>query len=129
MSTGPAVSVFREKSFYRETWCTRRRDRHVAKYSSDPRQSYPEVKLQGRVLVRVVGIFAPFAPMRVRYPGKTCTGVSSECHVEVLHVTIRISRTVVHRACRGLDVCSTDIQYTESIKIQKQKTNMYKKLY
>ena len=46
------------------------RDRHVAKYSSDPRQAYPEVKLQERDLVRVVAIVAPFAPMRVRYTGK-----------------------------------------------------------
>ena len=36
---------------------------HVTKNSSDPRQAYPEVKLQGRDLVRVVGIVAPFAPM------------------------------------------------------------------
>ena len=35
-----------------------------------PRQAYPEVKLQGRDLMRVVGIVAPFAPMGVRYPGK-----------------------------------------------------------
>ena len=34
-------------------------DRYVAKYSSDPRQAYPEVKLQGRDLVRVVGIVPP----------------------------------------------------------------------
>ena len=38
-------------------------NRHVAKRSSDPRQAYPEVNLQGRDLVRVVGIVAPFAPM------------------------------------------------------------------
>ena len=37
--------------------------RHVAKRSSDLRQAYPEVNLQGRDLVRVVGIVAPFAPM------------------------------------------------------------------
>ena len=61
MSTGPAVSVFRENSFYRETWCTRRGAGHIAKYSSDPRQAYHEVKLQGRDLVRVVGIVAPNA--------------------------------------------------------------------
>ena len=30
--------------------------RQVAKHSSDPRQAYPEVKLQRRDLVRVVGI-------------------------------------------------------------------------
>ena len=46
------------------------RDRHVAKYSSDPRQAYHEVKVQGRDLVRVVAIVAPFAPKRVRYTGK-----------------------------------------------------------
>ena len=44
--------------------------RHVAKYSSDPRQAYPEVKLQGRDLVRVVGIVAPFAPMGAGTRGK-----------------------------------------------------------
>ena len=35
--------------------------RHVDKSSSDPRQAYPEVKLQGRELVRVVGIVAPLS--------------------------------------------------------------------
>ena len=35
--------------------------RHVDKCSSDPRQAYPEVKLQGRDLVRLEGIVAPFA--------------------------------------------------------------------
>ena len=44
--------------------------RHVAKYSSDPRQAYPEVKLQGRDLVRVVDIVAPFAPMGAGTRGK-----------------------------------------------------------
>ena len=44
--------------------------RHVAKYSSDPRQAYHEVKLQGRDLVRVVGIVAPFAPMGAGTRGK-----------------------------------------------------------
>ena len=37
--------------------------RHVDKRSSDPRQAYPEVKLQGRELVRVVGFVAPFIPL------------------------------------------------------------------
>ena len=36
---------------------------HVAKYSSDPRQAYPEVKRQGRDLVRVVGIVVLFSPV------------------------------------------------------------------
>ena len=70
MVTGPAGSVFGENSFYREIWGTGRGGRHVAKYSSDPRQAYPEVKLQGRDLVRVVGIVAPFAPMGAGTRGK-----------------------------------------------------------
>ena len=44
--------------------------RQVAKHSSDPRQAYPEVKLQGRDLVRVVDIVAPFAPLRAGTRGK-----------------------------------------------------------
>ena len=54
-------SVFGENSFYRETRGTRRGGRHVAKHSSDHREAYPEVKVQVRDLVRVVGIVAPFA--------------------------------------------------------------------
>ena len=34
----------------------------MAKRSSDSRVAYPEVKVQVRHLVRVVGIVAPFAP-------------------------------------------------------------------
>ena len=87
MGTGHAGSVFGENSFHRETSGTRRRGLHVAKRSSDPRQAYPEVKLQGRDLVRVVGIVTPFAPLGVgtrgnsfyRTPGEklaeeTCAG-------------------------------------------------------
>ena len=37
--------------------------RHVVKRSSDPRVAHPDVKVQVRDLVRVVGIVAPFAPM------------------------------------------------------------------
>ena len=44
--------------------------RQVAKHSSDPRQAYPEVKLQRRDLVRVVGIVAPFAPLGAGIRGK-----------------------------------------------------------
>ena len=44
--------------------------RHVAKHNSDPRQAYPEVKLQGRNLLRLVGIVAPLCPTGRRYPGK-----------------------------------------------------------
>ena len=47
-------SVFGESMFYRETWGTRR--------SSDPRVTYPEVKVQVRNLVRVVGFVTPVAP-------------------------------------------------------------------
>ena len=72
VDTGPAGSVFGKKSFYRETWGARRRGggRHVAKRSSDPREAYPEVKVQARDLMRVVSIVAPFAPRDVSTPGK-----------------------------------------------------------
>ena len=43
---------------------------HVDKRSSDPLQAYPEVKLQGRELVRVVGIVAPFIPLGDGTQGK-----------------------------------------------------------
>ena len=60
--------------------------RHVDKRSSDPRQAYPEVKFQGRDLVRVVSIVALFAhwgpepgekfllssPRREMGPGDVC---------------------------------------------------------
>ena len=36
--------------------------RHVVKRSSDPRVAHPDVKVQVRDLVRVVGIVAHFAP-------------------------------------------------------------------
>ena len=62
MDTEPAGSVFGENSFYRETQGTRRGGvggRHVAKRSSDSRVAYPEVNVQVRDLLRVVGIVAP----------------------------------------------------------------------
>ena len=43
--------------------------RHVVKRSSDPRVAHPEVKVQVRDLVRVVGIVAPFAPRGFRIRG------------------------------------------------------------
>ena len=43
---------------------------HVAKRSSDSRVAYPEVNVQVRDLVRVVGIVAPFAPRGVSIWGK-----------------------------------------------------------
>ena len=44
--------------------------RHVAKHSSDPRVAYPDVDVQVRDLVRVVGIVAPFAPGGFSIRGK-----------------------------------------------------------
>ena len=44
--------------------------RHVAKRSSDPRVAYPEVNVQVRYLVRVVGIVALFAPRGFSIRGK-----------------------------------------------------------
>ena len=44
--------------------------RHVAKRSADLRQAYPEVKLQGRDIVRVVGIIDHFAPLGAGTRGK-----------------------------------------------------------
>ena len=63
-------SVFGENLFYRECRGTRRGDRHVAKRCSDPRVAYPEVKIQVRDLVRVVGVVAPFAARGVSIRGK-----------------------------------------------------------
>ena len=72
MGTGSMGSVFGEYSFYRETFRYNVQDeggRYLAEHSSGPRQAYSEIKLQGRDLVRVVGIFA-VCPTRNRYPGK-----------------------------------------------------------
>ena len=44
--------------------------RHVAKRSSEPLVTYPEVKVQVRDLVRVVDIVAPFVPRAVGTLGK-----------------------------------------------------------
>ena len=48
---------------------TRGGGHHVAKRSSDPRVAYPEVKVQVRDLVRVVGIVAPFGPTGLSIQG------------------------------------------------------------
>ena len=98
MGTGPAGSVFGENAFYRQTRGTRLggsrqmtkrgvsirgifvfiekpgvQDKggghYVAKRSSDPRVAYPEVKVQVRDLVRVVGIVAPFGPTGLSIQG------------------------------------------------------------
>ena len=42
----------------------------MAKRSSDPRVAYPEVNVQVRDLVRVVGIVSPFAPRGFSIRGK-----------------------------------------------------------
>ena len=44
--------------------------RNVAKNGTGTLVAYPEVEVKVRDLVRVVGIVAPFAPRRGRYPGK-----------------------------------------------------------
>ena len=44
--------------------------RHVAKRSSDPRVAYPEVNVQVRDLVRVVGIVPSYCPAGVQYSEK-----------------------------------------------------------
>ena len=49
---------------------TRQGGPHVANCSSDPRVAYPEVSVQVRDLVRVVGIVAPFAPRGFSIRGK-----------------------------------------------------------
>ena len=59
--------------------------RHVVKRSSDPRVAHPDVKVQVRDLVRVVGIVAPFAPM-----GRDRVGiVEGSCGYRARRVSIR----------------------------------------
>ena len=56
---------FIEKRGVQDDW-----GRHVVKHSFDTRQAYPDVKLQGRDLMRVVGIIATFAPLGASTRGK-----------------------------------------------------------
>ena len=49
--------------------------RHVANRCSDPRLAYPEVKLQRRDLVRVVGVVAPLS----HKTGPTCSASCASC--------------------------------------------------
>ena len=73
MGTGPVESVFGENSVYLETLGIRRGgclNLLVAERSSDPKVAYPDVKVQVRDLVRVVGIVVPFAPRGVGSQGK-----------------------------------------------------------
>ena len=62
MSTTPVGSVFGEIRFIEKRGVQDERGRYVAK-RSDSRKAYPEVKLQGRDLVQVVGSVAPFASL------------------------------------------------------------------
>ena len=75
VGTGHAGSVFGENWFYRRTRGTSQwggGGRHMIKLSSEPWVAYPEVKVQVRDLVRVVGIVAPFVPMGGQYSGIIC---------------------------------------------------------
>ena len=80
MGTVPAGSVFEQNSFFfcffffvcvcvffffRDTWGMTLGSRKVSKRSSDPRIAYPEDIDHLRDLVLVVGIVAPFTPLRV----------------------------------------------------------------
>ena len=56
---------FIEKPGVQDEW-----GRYVAKHSSDPRVAYPEVNVQVRDLVRVVGIVVPFASLGFSIQGK-----------------------------------------------------------
>ena len=56
---------FIEKPGVEDEW-----GRHVVKRSSDPRVDHPDVKVQVRDLVWVVGIVAPLAPMGASTRGK-----------------------------------------------------------
>ena len=60
----PRGVCIRENFILLGNWGTRLGVRQVAKRSSDPRVAYPDVKIQVRKLVRVVGIVAPFCPTR-----------------------------------------------------------------
>ena len=64
-STRPAGSVFGEIRFIEKPGVLDVGGRHVAKHSSDLKVAYPEVKIQVRDLVLVVGIVAPFSPRDV----------------------------------------------------------------
>ena len=67
---GPRGQYSGKIRFIEKRWVHDEGGRQVAKHSSDPRQAYPEVELQRRDLVRVVGIVAPFAPLGVGTRGK-----------------------------------------------------------
>ena len=57
---GPRVQYSGKIIFIEKPGVQDEGSRHVAKCSSDPRVAYPEVNVQVRDIVRVVGIVAPF---------------------------------------------------------------------
>ena len=63
MGTGPAGQNSGKIRFIEKPGVEDEGGRHVVKRRSDPRVAHPDVKVQVRVLVRVVGIFPPLAPM------------------------------------------------------------------
>ena len=67
---GPGDPFSEKISFIEKPGVQDEGGRHMVKFNSDPRQAYPEVILQGRDLVRVVGIVARFAPLGVATRGK-----------------------------------------------------------
>ena len=70
VGTGPAWSVFVKIRFIEKPGVQDEGGRHVAKHSSDPRVACPEVNVQVRDLVRVVGIVVPLCPAGVHYSEK-----------------------------------------------------------
>ena len=107
VGTGPAGQYSGKICFIEKHGVQDEGGRHVAKYSSDPRQAYPEVKLQEQDLVRCVGIVAPFAPVgagtrgnvvlssprrgngsRRRAPGASSSGTPRESRVNFRVVTV-----------------------------------------
>ena len=88
----------------------------MAKRSFDPRVAYPEVKVQVRDLVRVVGIVASFVPRssvfgensfyrapRVNGPGTPSGSTPRECQVQRQDRVGIVERSCGYRA-RGVSV-------------------------
>ena len=60
--SGPAGRYSGKIRFIEKPWVQDEEGRHVVNRSFDPRVAHPEVKVQVRNLVRVVGIVVPFVP-------------------------------------------------------------------
>ena len=67
---GPRVQYSGKICFVEKPGVQDYKGRHVAQRSSDPRVAYPEVKVQVRDLVRVMGIVASCAQRGVSIRGK-----------------------------------------------------------